>query len=197
MEFGDLFYEEDVILKKIQEGDRETYRLLFKDYYKVLCLYATSLTRNESNAEDIVQNVFLNLWAKREKLQIQSSLKSYLFKSTHNIFINDYRRKRLERHILDEIHLEVLQKSIEEEEDNLKKRLDWINMQIESLPPKSREIFVMNKRRGLSYKEIAEMLGISENTVESHIGRALKRIRNSVSKYFFFLLVFPRKEIED
>lgn len=188
-ELNRIIYDDDVMLDKIREGDKQTYRLLFENYYKVLILYATSLTKNEPKAEDLVQNVFINLWTKRDTLEIQSSIKSYLYKSVYNLFINDYRKELRNDNVLDKIHYEVLQQSIEEEEHSIKSKLDWVNKEIDSLPPKSKEIFVMNKRRGLTYKEISKILNISENTVESHISRALKRIRQNIPKSLLFLLI--------
>tara|TARA_R110000765_G_scaffold421705_1_gene528096 strand:- start:309 stop:914 length:606 start_codon:yes stop_codon:yes gene_type:complete len=188
-EFDQIIYDDDVMLDKIREGDKQTYRLLFENYYKVLILYATSLTKNEPKAEDLVQNVFVNLWTKRDTLEIRSSIKSYLYKSVYNLFINDYRKELRNDNVLDKIHYEVLQQSIEEEEHSIKSKLDWVNKEINALPPKSKEIFVMNKRRGLTYKEISKILDISENTVESHISRALNRIRNNIPKAFFILII--------
>ncbi|PIF00909.1 MAG: RNA polymerase sigma-70 factor [Maribacter sp.] len=185
MEYEPIIYDEDILLKKLQDGNRESYRFIFQTYHKILCLYATGLTHDKSLAEDIVQNVFLNLWAKRDSLSVRASLKNYLFKSVYHIFVNEFRKKRKEEDILEKIHYETLQKSIEDEELSIRKRLEWINKEIDILPPKSKEIFVMHKKRGLSYLEIAQILGISVNTVESHIGRALKRIRNRTPKPFF------------
>tara|TARA_R110002049_G_scaffold160881_1_gene325875 strand:+ start:5124 stop:5735 length:612 start_codon:yes stop_codon:yes gene_type:complete len=187
-EFNQIIYDEDVMLDKIRVGDKQTYRLLYENYYKVLILYATSLTKNETKAEDLVQNAFINLWTKRYTLEIRSSVKSYLYKSVYNLFINDYRKELRNDNVLDKMHYEVLLQSIEEEEYSIKIKLDWINKEIDSLPPKSREIFIMNKRRGLTYKEISKILDISENTVESQISRALKRIRQNIPKSLLFLL---------
>lgn len=195
-EFDQIIYDDDVMLDKIREGDKQTYRLLFENYYKVLILYATSLTKNEPKAEDLVQNVFINLWTKRDTLEIRSSIKSYLYKSVYNLFINDYRKELRNDNVLDKIHYEVLQQSIEEEEHSIKSKLDWVNKEINALPPKSKEIFVMNKRRGLTYKEISKILDISENTVESHISRALKRIRQNIPKSLLFLLVLVPSSIK-
>tara|TARA_R110000751_G_scaffold70813_1_gene143445 strand:- start:1362 stop:1967 length:606 start_codon:yes stop_codon:yes gene_type:complete len=195
-EFNQIIYDEDVMLDKIREGDKQIYRLLFENYYKVLILYATSLTKNEPKAEDLVQNVFIKLWTKRDTLEIRSSIKSYLYKSVYNLFINDYRKELRNENVLDKIHYEVLQQSIEEEEHSIKSKLDWVNKEIDSLPPKSKEIFVMNKRRGLTYKEISKILDISENTVESHISRALKRIRQNIPKSLLFLLVLVPSSIK-
>ena len=195
-ELDRIIYDDDVMLDKIRQGDKQVYRLLFENYYKVLILYATSLTKNEPKAEDLVQNVFINLWTKRDTLEIQSSIKSYLYKSVYHSFINDYKKEQRNQDLLDQIHYEVLQQSIEEEELYIKRRLKWVNEQIDILPPKSKEIFVMNKKRGLTYKEISKILNISENTVESHISRALKRIRQNMPKSLLFLVVlvpFPVK----
>ncbi|MCM4163013.1 MULTISPECIES: RNA polymerase sigma factor [unclassified Arenibacter] len=187
-EFDRIIYDEDVMLDRIRVGDKQTYRLLFENYYKVLILYASSLTKNETKAEDLAQNAFINLWTKRDTLEIRTSVKSYLYKSVYNLFINDYRKELRNNNVLDKIHYEVLLQSLEEEEQSIKIKLDWVNKEIDSLPPKSKEIFIMNKRRGLTYKEISKILDISENTVESHISRALKRIRQNIPKSLLFLL---------
>ena len=188
-EFDQIIYDEDVMLDKIRKGDKQTYRLLFENFYKVLVLYAMSLTKNEPKAEDLVQNAFINLWIKRDTLEIRSSIKSYLYKSVHNLFINEYRKALRNDDVLDKIQYDVLQQSIEEEEYALKRKLEWVNKEIDLLPPKSKEIFIMNKKRGLTYKEIAKILNISENTVESHISRALNRIRNNIPKAFFIFII--------
>lgn len=187
-EFDRIIYDEDVMLDRIRVGDKQTYRLLFENYYKVLILYASSLTKDETRAEDLAQNAFINLWTKRDTLEIRTSVKSYLYKSVYNLFINDYRKELRNNNVLDKIHYEVLLQSLEEEEQSIKIKLDWVNKEIDSLPPKSKEIFIMNKRRGLTYKEISKILDISENTVESHISRALKRIRQNIPKSLLFLL---------
>lgn len=187
-EFDHIICDQEAILDGIRKGNKEIYRLIFDKYFKVLVLYATSLTMDRSKAEDLVQSVFMNLWIKRDIIEIQSSLRSYLYKSVHNLFINDYKKEGRKVNILEQIHYEVLQQSIEEEEFYMHKRLEWVNKEIELLPSKSKEIFVMNKRRGLSYKEISSILGISENTVESHISRAMKRIRKNIPKKLLILI---------
>ena len=149
-----IVYDEDIIIEKLRYGDKDTYRFLFSTYYKILCLYATSLTKNKSEAEDIVQNVFLKIWAKHDQLVISTSLKSYLYKATHNMFLNDYLKKKREESNLDQIHQEVMEKSMEEEEVNIDRKIKWINQEIDGLPKKSKEIFILNKKRGLSYTQI-------------------------------------------
>lgn len=189
-----IVYDEDIIIEKLRQGDRDTYRFLFSTYFKILCLYTTSLTKNRFEAEDIVQNVFLTIWRKHDEIIIKTSIKSYLYKAAYNMFINEYKKKRREETFLDQIHQEVLESSMVEEEGNIARKIGWINREIEDLPKKSKEIFIMNKKRGLSYKEIALTLNISENTVESHICRALKRIRGNVPKPFFFILAQRKPE---
>ncbi len=182
--------DEDNLILKLQNGNKKAYRILFEKYYKLLFLYAQSLTQNKYKSEDIVQNVFINLWLRRDGLSINTSIKSYLYKSVRNIFINEYQRTKKEKSLLQQIHLEVLQKSILEEEDHITDKLKWIDNEIQSLPKKAREIFIMNKKRGLTYKEIAVILDISENTVESHIGRVLKRLRLKAAKINLLSLFF-------
>lgn len=185
-----LFPNEKIILKKLREGDKKAYRYLFETYYKLLYFYAKSLTKNKSGSEDIVQNVFLKLWLNRESVHIKTSLKNYLYRSVYNVFVDEYKMRLRKDGLLQEIHAEILQKAITEEEDRILERMKWINKEIESLPPKAKEIFTMNKRRGLSYKEIAKMFDISEKTVESHIARVLKRLRIRAKEMDFLLFFF-------
>ena len=187
--FVDIINDEDILLKRLQKGDKEIYRILFDTYFRLLCLYATSLIRDRAQAEDIVQNVFLNLWIKKDTLEVKTSIKSYLYKSVYNLFINEYRRAQRNESILDTLHHEVLEQSIHDEEYSIQRKLEWINKEIDLLPPKSKEIFVLNKRRGLSYEEIAQMLDISKNTVDSHISRTLKRLRLKVPKALILLIL--------
>lgn len=185
-----LFPNERIILKKLREGDKKAYQYLFETYYKLLYFYAKSLTKNKTGSKDIVQNVFLKVWLNRENIHIKTSLKNYLYRSVYNVFIDEHKMRPRKVGLLQEIHGEILQKSIIEEEDRILERMQWINKEIELLPPKAKEIFTMNKRRGLSYKEIAKMLDISEKTVESHIGRVLKRLRIRAKEMDFLLFFF-------
>ncbi|MCK0136071.1 RNA polymerase sigma-70 factor [Arenibacter sp. S6351L] len=186
----DFISNEKDLLEELQKGNKNAYHKLFETYYKLLFIYAKSLTQNKYKSEDIVQNVFLKLWLNRENIIITTSIKNYLYTSVHNIFINDYLRTQKEITILHKIHGEVLQELAIEEDEKIMDRLKWVDNEIQSLPKKAKEIFIMNKKRGLTSKEIANMLNISENTVESHIGRVLKRLRVKAAKLNFLSIFF-------
>lgn len=189
---NDFVTNKKKLIKELRNGNEKAYEYLYLTYYKVLCLYASSLTKNHAQSEDIVQNTLLKIWTNRKNLQIHGSLKNYLYKSIYNLFINEYTKKKREESILEKLQFSVLQDSIKEEEENIRAKTRRIYAEIDRLPPKSKKIFVLNKLQGFRYKEISEILGISENTVESHISRALKRIRKNIltNNYFFYLLFF-------
>lgn len=169
---------------------------LFTANHKALCNVAYKIVRDRSSAEDIVQDVFLKLWRKRDEIKIESTLKGYLFKAVANAALNELQRaKKIQ--FKDELK-ELEQPAVETpaQEDNpqvLEKRLsDALN----SLPPRCRAIFILSRYENLKYKEIAEQLNISVKTVEAQMGIALEKLRTELKPYItrehltilFFLL---------
>ncbi|MEO1010493.1 MAG: RNA polymerase sigma-70 factor [Bacteroidota bacterium] len=184
-----MLFEESELIEGLRKGERNAYRFVFNNYYKLLCLYAASILEDDSLVEDVVQSTMVRIWEKRKEIQIQTSLQSYLYGAVRNTSINEIRKKRKERTFLDQLRYAALSEAIKREEEHIKEKLNLLEREIASLPEKSREVFLLNKKRGLSYAEIAEILGISERTVESHLARALKRIRANIGKmnYHIFL----------
>lgn len=138
--------------------------------------------KRDDLAEDIVQEVFVSLWQKREQIKLTTSIKNYLFQSTRNKAIEIIRRNKLEsEYVSEELNKNENSYEIEVEANNymLKEKL---NRSIRQLPPKCREIFVLSKMNGLTYGEIAEELNLSVKTVENQIGRGLKLLRGMLTK---------------
>lgn len=134
-------------------------------------------TNDDSLIEDIVQDVFLGLWKNRKDYKISNNIKSYLFQAVkHKAFEQSRSRKSYEKHL--DVYIESSQLSADEDElaDRLLK-LDKIYQSLRHLPPKCREVFELHKYNGLTYAEIAETLGISEKTVEGHMLKAVKKLR--------------------
>ncbi|MCK0146478.1 RNA polymerase sigma-70 factor [Arenibacter sp. F26102] len=185
------------LAQRLISGDPKAYDLLMDSYYQNLCAYAQSLCNDHDFAEDIVQNVFVKIWVKRKKINPDLSIKSYLYKSVYNEFINQYRKNKpviyLEKKYFEAIDLVV---DIEPEElDNL---IQLMNAEIENLPSKCREIFLMNKKEGLTHTEISEYLNISIKTVEGHITRAFKilteKLGAKVEAVLFLLFSIKKKK---
>jgi len=178
-------------------GSEAAFERFFKTYYQSVLQYAYVRLRDEKAAEDIVQQVFLNIWHKRAKLKIHTSLKAFLYKAVHNESLNylkherhklahgkyslaaegyDYRDKTSDPMALTELQYRI-QKTMNE------------------LPEQCRHIFYMNRIEELKYREIADELGLSIKTVEAQISKALKILRKKLADYLpllLCLLFYPR-----
>ncbi|GLR18348.1 RNA polymerase sigma-70 factor [Portibacter lacus] len=163
-------------------SSKEEYKEVFEEYYNPLCNFAFKFVNSADAAEDIVQEVFVQMWQKRNQINIKSGIKSYLFQSTRNKAIETIRRSKLKNdYVNEELYKSEKSYEIEVEADNylLKEQL---NKSIRQLPPKCQQIFVLSKMNGLTYGEIAEELNLSVKTVENQIGRGLKLLRGMLTK---------------
>jgi len=195
-----LFNNQKDFIKHLKKGDDFAYSHLLDLHYKELCDYATSLARDDFKSEDIVQNVIVRMWNKREKLNADISIKNYLYKSVYNEFIDQY-RKDLSISILERKYIEGIDYFIENEDQSKTKRLiEIVTKEIKQLPKKCKETFLLSKKSGLSYKEIADFQNLSLNTVENQMTKALsilrKKLKNNVTFLLFLLLGNKTNEIK-
>ena len=185
---------ENDLVKSIKKGNEKSFELIFRTYFLKLCTYALSYTKQLETAEDLVKDVFVNLWNNRKQLEIHSSLSGYLYHAVRNSCINHLKRDKNKKNLSIE-ELRYLELKIKEplSNDYLIENIftseleDKINLQIKKLPKTCRQIFELSRFEGLSHKKIAEKLNISENTVKVQIYRALKRMRDVL--YFIFILL--------
>jgi len=180
------------IIEKIRGGDEYAYRDLFKEYYQPLLKYARRYVPDEQSAEDIVEDVFLNIWNKRTQLNITVSVKAYLFQMVRNHSLNYLKAKKLKP--ADEFLLDItLQSSVSTDDElNVNELTEHIKKAIAELPNRSRSVFTMHRYDDLKYSEIAEALKISEGTVETHMVRALKFLRKRLSFLLSILNIFNK-----
>jgi RNA polymerase sigma-70 factor (ECF subfamily) len=157
----------------------EDFKLVFNQLYGPLLAYTKTLTNNYDQAKDIVQNCFIALWQKRPDLIESKSLKSFLYTTAYNSFIDLYRKDQRKNKILDELKYNMAKECLIEESNNPDYKIKKLKMVIDELPPKCREILLLNKRDGLKYKEIAVIKSISEKTVESQMRIAFAKIREA------------------
>jgi|TARA_R110000744_G_scaffold41679_7_gene94621 RNA polymerase sigma-70 factor (ECF subfamily) len=178
-------------------GDCKAYDFLMNSYYQRLCVYAQSLCNDHNTAEDIVQNVFVKIWVKRKKINPDLSIKSYLYKSVYNEFINQYRKNKPVI-FLEKKYFEAIDLVVDIEPEELESLIILMNIEIENLPSKCKEIFLMNKKEGLTHTEISEYLDISLKTVEGHITRAFKilneKLGSKVEAVLFLLFNFNKQK---
>ena len=171
--------------------DKRAFEELFRSFFPSLVLFAQKFVPDQDTAKEIVHNVFLNLWEKREQVDMSSSLKSYLFTSVNNRCLNYIRdQKKFDK---DETRFQRLDSTefsdgvdrLEEQE--LEQR---IYDALQSLPEKCREIFMLNRFEGLKYAEIAEKLNISVKTVETQMSKGLKILREKLVDYLGMIILF-------
>src|SRR5665811_848739 len=153
------------LAQRLISGDSKAYDFLMDFYYQSLCGYAQSLCHDHAFAEDIVQNVFVTIWTNRKNINPKLSIKSYLYKSVYNEFI-DQSRKNKPVIYLEKKYFEAIDLVVDIEPEKLDALIKLMNAEIENLPSKCKEIFLMNKKEGLTHTEISEYLNISIKTVE-------------------------------
>ncbi len=167
-------------LNQSQDGAIEK---IFKQYYSYICSAVYRIIGDTTLAEDLAQDVFYELWRKREKIEINSSLKAYLKRAAINKALNYIRSKKMKFDNDDEIALVNIPVSSSENSFEAVELQDIINAAIETLPTKCRIVFMMSRFEELSYKEIAASLEISVKTVENQISKALKILKIAVNPY--------------
>ncbi|MFT6854283.1 MAG: RNA polymerase sigma-70 factor (ECF subfamily) [Cyclobacteriaceae bacterium] len=163
------------LFSRIKAGDKSVFKKLFELYHVDLHRFCLSMVRMETISEEIVQDAFVYLWEKRDTIQIKSSIKSYLFTTVKNKSIN-YIKNELPKQQLSE-NLSAASLFINEdktEDDLLKIR---VQKAIDQLPSKCRQIFVLSRYSGYTYREISEELDISIKTVENQMSIAFQKLR--------------------
>ncbi|MBN2669036.1 MAG: RNA polymerase sigma-70 factor [Bacteroidales bacterium] len=165
----------------------QAYEALFNQYYKMLVSFARSFVFDEDAAQEVVQNVFINLWHKRDAVSHDTSLKSYLYTSVRNRSLNylrdngKYRSEFLDEEITQAFEDQVLPMELNDLQSDIDKAMDL-------LPDKCREVFELSRFEGKKYQEIAEVLGISIKTVENQISKALKILREALKNHLSLLI---------
>lgn len=158
----------------------------FKYYYRSLCLYVLHYVHDTDIAEDIVQDSFSALW---EKLSISGveieNVKAYLYTTARNRSLDYLKKEEIYDPNLSPSDFEETLSNEEAEERSVREARMWTA--IDALPERCREIFLLNKRDGMKYKEIAAKFHISVNTVDNHISKALRLIREGTRKVYALL----------
>jgi RNA polymerase sigma-70 factor, ECF subfamily len=170
------------ITGRIRNGDAKEFESLFRSSYVSLVRYARTLIKDLDTAEEIVQDLFFRLWQDRGKLNIESSLNGYLFRSVHNRCLHYIEHNRVvERHAEEMVYSESENQESPSDILNYKELQEKIARILERLPERCGKIFTMSRFEGLKYSEIAEKLSVSIKTVEANMGRALREFRKELT----------------
>lgn len=180
---------ENFVLSALKQDSKEAFSLLFQTYYTDLVLFCGNFVKDKSSCEDIVQSIFLKLWNDRKKLQIETSLKSYLLKAVRNSCLDAFRHLEIVRQYETDYESNVLD-SYDTENYILYSDLhDHLHRALQQVPELYRQAFEMNRFEGLKYREIAEKLNVSERTVEVRVSKTLELLRKQLKDFFILLIL--------
>lgn len=184
---------------KISEHDKKHFEEVYISYFARMKRFAQSYVLREEDAENIVQDIFIDLWDKKLDFANITNISGFLFLSLKNKCIDHIRKKTTEKKVADEIQndflisLKLKFDSLELLDDKFLASSDIdavIHEAINNLPEKCRQIFVMNKFEGIKQKVIADELNISIHTVESQMSIAYRKLKEDLKEYFCVLLFF-------
>lgn len=183
---------ESDLLKRLYEGDIGAFNAVFDQFWQPLFVYAFNVLKDKDAAEDVVQDLFSQIWQHRRKMQINTSLKGYLFTATHYRVLKEIRYNN--RIQLDTTGLAArLDTASPESALSLKELNEQVGLAVQALPERCRTIYLLSREEHRSHKEIAAQLGISVKTVEAQLTIALRRIRRQLGNHpslkLFFLFL--------
>lgn len=175
-----------------------TYKALFRKYYPNLLFYTTRLL-GEEDAEDIVQDVFVELWKRKDVMVIGEQIQSYLYRAVYTRALNVLKHRNIKDKysaVMDEINQKRMECYHPHEQNDIIKRIEdrelrgKIHEAIDELPGKCKIVFKLSYLRDMKNKEIAETMGISLRTVEAHVYKALKTLRARLGDLWVPLLIY-------
>jgi len=169
-------------------ADPALFEKVFKCYFKSLHLYACTIVKNETVAEEMVQNVFYKLWEKKEQIPDTQSVAAYLYRAVHNESLNYLKHAKVKA----AYHAYAVSNAIDHDAADpaaIKELEQKIEAALQELPEQCRTIFQLSRFEDMKYREIADTLGISVKTVESQMGKALKILRMKLVEFLPAILM--------
>lgn len=180
------------LLKLLKKGDLVAFDAIYEKYSRRLYGFVLRYVKNDADAEEIVQDVFLNIWNSRSRIKTESSFESFIFTIAYNCTISILRKKASEKKYLEQL----AKNSLIDEAADLIDEIQYNELDsklrslLEKLTPRQREIFQLSRYQGLSNKQIAEKLDISTNTVKHHLGAALSFLKSNIDNTLIVNIMF-------
>lgn len=186
-------HQDQVLVDLLQKGSRKAFEQLFKKYWPLLFDAAYRRVQSKELAEDLVQELFADIWCKRAEINVTDSIGGYLFSSLKYKILNQFRSNSVKNKHLKLIRDKQPIATNAVEESVLFNGLHYaLESEIRNLPQKCQMVFNLRNKGNLSYKEIARQLNISVNTVEKHMGKALRVLRKNLKDYIVTLLMISQ-----
>lgn len=182
--------DEKLLIGQFKQGDHHAYKILYLTYAPKLLAFSRKYLNSAEEAEEIVQEVFLRLWEKKENVDENRSFSSYVIQAAKHRIFNGFRKKVNEKAYLDfavfSNNPNLNLTGLEVEYNEVKRKADAA---IESMPPKRQEIFKLSREKGLKNREIADKLQISIKTVENQMSQALKYLKEELVDFQVIILI--------
>lgn len=181
---------DDALVQLLRGSDAKAFAEIYRRHWERLALQVLKVINSREDARDIVQEIFVSLWKRRMEIELTGPLIVYLLKSVRNIAV-----RYIEKNITRNNYLQTLSGSIVADTADPTGYCEYreleqkVEQAVASLPPKMQEVYLLSRNEKMSYKEIADHLGIAENTVRKQLSNALKSLRTSVSELTISLLV--------
>lgn len=170
-------------IEGLKNGDRKVFQQIFDTYYEPLYRYCMLRIINQEDAEEIVQDIFVKLWTKRQDLNIDLSLRAYLYRTALNKIINYGDHLKIRKTHQDHV-LSAGNSMANHSNDLLKQEIQLLAAEaVNAMPEKRREVYLLSRHDGLKYSEIAQRLDVSVKTVEAHLSKALEQMRVYLKDY--------------
>ena len=178
------FLNSDVnLVRRLKENDKPAFELIFNKFSKKLYYFTLGYVHSQAESEEIIQNVFVSLWENRDMLNEAYQIENYLYKVTINHIYNYFKHQLVRRRYIENMILEETDEDQEAVQSILTNDLgELVNKIIGDLPLRQQVIFRLSRTEGFCHAEIAQRLGLSVRSVENHIYRALKTIREKLNK---------------
>jgi RNA polymerase sigma-70 factor (family 1) len=183
------------LLLQIAAGDQTAFRQIYTGFYKRLCQFSLAIVKTRESAEEIVEDVFVSIWQKRNEISSIRNLRVYLYIATKNASLNYLSRKARAcvTEPFDHNHVGMSDTALTPEQILITTEIHQkIQKTVEALPPRCKMIFKLVREDGLRYKEVAEILNISVNTIDAQMAIAVKRITLAIEPEFDFPFKKPR-----
>ena len=169
--------DERELLERLRAGAQDAFDSIFRTYYRHLVATAENMLREREAAEDVAQDVMVELWRRRESLVFETSLRAYLFRAVRNRALNHLRHLRIAPRAEPDAAAAHISRSTADRRTLEAEMASALREAVDSLPDRCREVFQLSRVQGLKYAEIAEALGISVKTVEAQMGKAIRVLR--------------------
>jgi RNA polymerase sigma-70 factor (family 1) len=188
------YLDDKIIINRLKDGDVLSFDNIFNKYNKKVYYFALSYLKNKEEAEDVVQEAFMNLWKHRDQINEDYVFSKYLFKITFNATCKKFRKQASDKRQMEEVMQNIITEDnstyLDIEYNNL---IETTNQLIEKLPPRQKNIILLSINDQLTNEQIAKQLNISKKTVDNYLAKVKTSIRKSLSgggqlSVLFFLL---------